>query len=157
MTLSCACASLTFMHGSVMTCLFFFYWETFGSGFVFQPPRLLKMCLRLSSRDELSTWRRLLRPKPTGTTARPECMTASPKYEENLGKMCHIFQTAAALRNFRAVISLFSICCVSSAVKTFENVLFLLQQYQSAIRAHKAGKAVDFDELPVPPGEIPVR
>lgn len=30
----------------------------------------------------------------------------------------------------------------------------LLQQYQSAIRAHKAGKAVDFDELPVPPGEI---
>lgn len=31
-----------------------------------------------------------------------------------------------------------------------------LQQYQSAIRSHKAGKAVDFDELPVPPGEIRV-
>lgn len=32
--------------------------------------------------------------------------------------------------------------------------LFLLQQYQSAIRAHKAGRAVDLDELPVPPGEV---
>lgn len=30
----------------------------------------------------------------------------------------------------------------------------LLQQYQSAIRTHKAGKAVNFDELPVPPGEF---
>lgn len=28
-----------------------------------------------------------------------------------------------------------------------------LQQYQSAIRAYKAGKAVDFEELPIPPGE----
>jgi len=37
------------------------------------------------------------------------------------------------------------------AVKTV--LTSLLQQYQSAIRAHKAGKAVDFDELPVPPGE----
>lgn len=31
----------------------------------------------------------------------------------------------------------------------------LLQQYQSAIRSHKAGKTVNFDELPVPPGENP--
>lgn len=35
------------------------------------------------------------------------------------------------------------------------NVSVPLQQYQSAIRAHKAGRAVDFDELPVPPGESP--
>jgi len=30
----------------------------------------------------------------------------------------------------------------------------LLQQYQSAIRAHKAGRAVNFEELPVPHGEF---
>lgn len=28
-----------------------------------------------------------------------------------------------------------------------------LQQYQSAIRAYKAGKTVNFEELPIPPGE----
>uniref|UniRef100_A0A3B4YFL0 Coiled-coil and C2 domain-containing protein 1B n=1 Tax=Seriola lalandi dorsalis TaxID=1841481 RepID=A0A3B4YFL0_SERLL len=32
----------------------------------------------------------------------------------------------------------------------------IAKQYQSAIRAHKAGKAVDFDELPVPPGFPPI-
>uniref|UniRef100_A0A7N6B0Y0 Coiled-coil and C2 domain-containing protein 1B n=1 Tax=Anabas testudineus TaxID=64144 RepID=A0A7N6B0Y0_ANATE len=32
----------------------------------------------------------------------------------------------------------------------------IAKQYQSAIRAHKAGKAVDFDELPVPPGFPPL-
>lgn len=37
--------------------------------------------------------------------------------------------------------------------KSFYNAL--LQQYQSAIRAHKAGRAVNFDELPTPPGENP--
>lgn len=31
-------------------------------------------------------------------------------------------------------------------------ILCLLQQYQDAIRAHKAGRAVDVAELPVPPG-----
>lgn len=29
-----------------------------------------------------------------------------------------------------------------------------LQQYQSAIRSYKAGKVVNFEELPIPPGEI---
>ncbi|XP_058478525.1 coiled-coil and C2 domain-containing protein 1B isoform X2 [Solea solea] len=32
----------------------------------------------------------------------------------------------------------------------------IAKQYQSAIRAHKAGKPVDFDELPVPPGFPPL-
>ncbi|XP_028986592.1 coiled-coil and C2 domain-containing protein 1B isoform X2 [Betta splendens] len=32
----------------------------------------------------------------------------------------------------------------------------IAKQYQSAIRSHKAGKAVDFDELPVPPGFGPL-
>ncbi|XP_047444781.1 coiled-coil and C2 domain-containing protein 1B isoform X2 [Mugil cephalus] len=32
----------------------------------------------------------------------------------------------------------------------------IAKQYQSAIRAHKAGKPVDFDELPVPPGFPPI-
>uniref|UniRef100_A0A3Q3RV39 Coiled-coil and C2 domain containing 1B n=1 Tax=Mastacembelus armatus TaxID=205130 RepID=A0A3Q3RV39_9TELE len=32
----------------------------------------------------------------------------------------------------------------------------IAKQYQSAIRAHKAGRAVDFDELPVPPGFPPI-
>ncbi|KAM6989571.1 LOW QUALITY PROTEIN: coiled-coil and C2 domain-containing protein 1B [Tautogolabrus adspersus] len=32
----------------------------------------------------------------------------------------------------------------------------IAKQYQSAIRAHKAGKAVDFEELPVPPGFPPI-
>ncbi|XP_030017308.1 coiled-coil and C2 domain-containing protein 1B isoform X2 [Sphaeramia orbicularis] len=32
----------------------------------------------------------------------------------------------------------------------------IAKQYQSAIRAHKAGKAVNFDELPVPPGFPPI-
>ncbi|KAM7400192.1 hypothetical protein PAMA_004743 [Pampus argenteus] len=32
----------------------------------------------------------------------------------------------------------------------------IAKQYQSAIRAHKAGKSVDFDELPVPPGFPPI-
>lgn len=41
---------------------------------------------------------------------------------------------------------------ISSAV--WKLISPLLQQYQSAIRAHKAGKAVNFEELPVPPGEI---
>lgn len=31
--------------------------------------------------------------------------------------------------------------------------LFPVQQYQDAIRAHRAGRKVDFAELPVPPGE----
>jgi len=31
-------------------------------------------------------------------------------------------------------------------------VLMCLQQYQEAIRDHKAGKPVDFEELPTPPG-----
>ncbi|KAA0719048.1 Coiled-coil and C2 domain-containing protein 1B [Triplophysa tibetana] len=30
------------------------------------------------------------------------------------------------------------------------------QQYQAAIRAHKAGRTVDYDELPVPPGFPPI-
>lgn len=34
---------------------------------------------------------------------------------------------------------------------------FPFQQYQDTIRAHKAGKMVDFSELPVPPGIFPVR
>ena len=29
---------------------------------------------------------------------------------------------------------------------------FTFQQYQDAIKAHKAGRKVDFDELPTPPG-----
>ncbi|XP_039999794.1 coiled-coil and C2 domain-containing protein 1B isoform X2 [Xiphias gladius] len=32
----------------------------------------------------------------------------------------------------------------------------IAKQYQNAIRAHKAGKAVNFDELPVPPGFPPI-
>ncbi|CAG5896432.1 unnamed protein product [Menidia menidia] len=32
----------------------------------------------------------------------------------------------------------------------------IAKQYQGAIRAHKAGKAVQFDELPVPPGFPPI-
>ncbi|XP_054914223.1 coiled-coil and C2 domain-containing protein 1B [Poeciliopsis prolifica] len=32
----------------------------------------------------------------------------------------------------------------------------IAKQYQSAIRAHKAGKPVDFNELPVPPGFPPI-
>ncbi|EMP29640.1 Coiled-coil and C2 domain-containing protein 1A [Chelonia mydas] len=32
----------------------------------------------------------------------------------------------------------------------------IVKQYQEAIRAHKAGKAVDFAELPVPPGFPPI-
>lgn len=40
-------------------------------------PQHPKTCWRLSSRDEPSTWRRPVRPKPTGTTARPECTTVS--------------------------------------------------------------------------------
>ncbi|XP_075877921.1 coiled-coil and C2 domain-containing protein 1B isoform X2 [Nelusetta ayraudi] len=32
----------------------------------------------------------------------------------------------------------------------------IAKQYQSAIRTHKAGKAVNFDELPVPPGFPPI-
>ncbi|XP_060940186.1 coiled-coil and C2 domain-containing protein 1B isoform X2 [Limanda limanda] len=32
----------------------------------------------------------------------------------------------------------------------------IAKQYQSAIRTHKAGKPVDFDELPVPPGFPPI-
>ncbi|NXW25984.1 C2D1A protein, partial [Circaetus pectoralis] len=32
----------------------------------------------------------------------------------------------------------------------------IVKQYQDAIRAHKAGKTVDFSELPVPPGIFPV-
>ncbi|CAM4682257.1 coiled-coil and C2 domain-containing protein 1A [Caretta caretta] len=32
----------------------------------------------------------------------------------------------------------------------------IVKQYQAAIRAHKAGKAVDFAELPVPPGFPPI-
>uniref|UniRef100_A0A668AGJ5 Coiled-coil and C2 domain containing 1B n=1 Tax=Myripristis murdjan TaxID=586833 RepID=A0A668AGJ5_9TELE len=32
----------------------------------------------------------------------------------------------------------------------------IAKQYQSAIRAHKAGKAVNFEELPVPPGFPPI-
>uniref|UniRef100_A0A8C7YL31 Coiled-coil and C2 domain containing 1B n=1 Tax=Oryzias sinensis TaxID=183150 RepID=A0A8C7YL31_9TELE len=32
----------------------------------------------------------------------------------------------------------------------------IAKQYQSAIRAHKAGKPVNFDELPVPPGFPPI-
>ncbi|XP_019739264.1 coiled-coil and C2 domain-containing protein 1B isoform X2 [Hippocampus comes] len=32
----------------------------------------------------------------------------------------------------------------------------IAKQYQSAIRAHKAGKTVNFDELPVPPGFPPI-
>ncbi|XP_061151291.1 coiled-coil and C2 domain-containing protein 1B isoform X6 [Syngnathus typhle] len=32
----------------------------------------------------------------------------------------------------------------------------IAKQYQSAIRSHKAGKAVNFDELPVPPGFPPI-
>ncbi|XP_037537801.1 coiled-coil and C2 domain-containing protein 1B [Nematolebias whitei] len=32
----------------------------------------------------------------------------------------------------------------------------IAKQYQSAIRAHKAGRAVNFDELPVPPGFPPI-
>ncbi|XP_069737631.1 LOW QUALITY PROTEIN: coiled-coil and C2 domain-containing protein 1A [Phaenicophaeus curvirostris] len=33
----------------------------------------------------------------------------------------------------------------------------IVKQYQEAIRAHKAGKAVDFSELPVPPGFQPIQ
>ncbi|XP_053907758.1 coiled-coil and C2 domain-containing protein 1A isoform X2 [Cuculus canorus] len=33
----------------------------------------------------------------------------------------------------------------------------IVKQYQDAIRAHKAGKAVDFSELPVPPGFPPIQ
>ncbi|XP_074990333.1 coiled-coil and C2 domain-containing protein 1A [Calonectris borealis] len=33
----------------------------------------------------------------------------------------------------------------------------IVKQYQDAIRAHKAGKTVDFSELPVPPGFQPIR
>ncbi|NXI61099.1 C2D1A protein, partial [Anseranas semipalmata] len=33
----------------------------------------------------------------------------------------------------------------------------IVKQYQDAIRAHKAGKAVDFSELPVPPGFQPIQ
>ncbi|XP_010783737.1 coiled-coil and C2 domain-containing protein 1B-like, partial [Notothenia coriiceps] len=32
----------------------------------------------------------------------------------------------------------------------------IAKQYQSAIRSHKAGKAVNFEELPVPPGFPPI-
>lgn len=43
---------------------------------------------------------------------------------------------------------------VVSLFFSWEIISSLLQQYQSAIRAHKAGKEVNFEELPVPPGEI---
>nr|XP_013797823.1 PREDICTED: coiled-coil and C2 domain-containing protein 1A-like [Apteryx mantelli mantelli] len=33
----------------------------------------------------------------------------------------------------------------------------IVKQYQDAIRAHKAGKTVDFSELPVPPGFQPIQ
>lgn len=31
-----------------------------------------------------------------------------------------------------------------------------LQQYADAIKQYKAGKPVDFDELPCPPGKLPL-
>ena len=33
-----------------------------------------------------------------------------------------------------------------------ENIFLLHQQYDDAIKAYKAGKPVDFEELPAPPG-----
>jgi len=32
----------------------------------------------------------------------------------------------------------------------------IVKQYQAAIKSHKAGRAVNFDELPVPPGFPPI-
>ena len=32
----------------------------------------------------------------------------------------------------------------------------IVKQYKDAIRSHKAGKVVNFDELPVPPGYPPI-
>lgn len=42
----------------------------------------------------------------------------------------------------------------SCAARPYSNAL--LQQYQDAIRAHKAGRKVNFSELPVPPGKFVV-
>ena len=33
---------------------------------------------------------------------------------------------------------------------------YALQQYEDAIKLYKAGKPVDFDELPCPPGKLPL-
>ena len=33
-----------------------------------------------------------------------------------------------------------------------ENIFLLQQQYDDAIKAYKAGRPVDFEELPAPPG-----
>ncbi|NXE58052.1 C2D1A protein, partial [Casuarius casuarius] len=45
-------------------------------------------------------------------------------------------------------------CPAAAAALT---LAFPSQQYQDAIRAHKAGKTVDFSELPVPPGFPPIQ
>lgn len=43
---------------------------------------------------------------------------------------------------------------------SFNEVLFTYhkkkQQYQDAIKSHKAGKPVDYEELPTPPGYAPI-
>lgn len=56
----------------------------------------------------------------------------------------------------RSVLLLLHNSSICSAVFEYSTSL-LLQQYQSAIRAHKLGKDVNFEELPVPPGEIVLR
>lgn len=46
------------------------------------------------------------------------------------------------------------VVCVEPADRCYNSPPFLpSQQYQDAIRAHRAGRKVDFAELPVPPGK----
>lgn len=58
---------------------------------------------------------------------------------------CFVVQTQKGDRRFFHFLSFLA---------TWQFISPLLQQYQSAIRAHKAGKDVNFDELPVPPGQL---
>lgn len=67
------------------------------------------------------------------------------------------------LNGFLSFLSCF--CChfyLSKAIpgekqRVFRSIYFLclfLQQYQDAIKAHKAGRPVNLSDLPVPPGKL---
>ena len=39
-----------------------------------------------------------------------------------------------------------------NGIMVSQGIVFVLQQYQDAIRDHKKGKPLNYDELPCPPG-----
>ncbi|XP_074714031.1 coiled-coil and C2 domain-containing protein 1A isoform X2 [Strix uralensis] len=93
-------------------------------------------------------------PQPAAAVPAPEAKPASPAADapaaprdmlEALQQRMERYKTAAAQAKSKGD---------DRKARMHERIV---KQYQDAIRAHKAGKTVDFSELPVPPGFQPIQ